>query len=389
MTGKPDNWKNRCYFWWSRLTAMTIKELIAFGRDALLMVAVIYLFTFDIYLAGGVNMELKNGVIVTYDADHSAASRELIYLFRSPHFKQNGEILNEHEGNLLLDNGKSLLVLSIPPLFEHDITLGNQTGVQVQVDTSNTVLGTLAASYSTQIISQYGLDSTLKRMGLNSENLNNVPMISDQHRVWYNPNQKNSWFMTISELITVITMLAMALPASAAVREKEKGTIEQLVVTPLSPIQIMLPKVLSMAFVILLGTALSIGLVIKGIFHVPIKGSVPLFLAMVAIYTFAMSGLSLFISTISRNMVQAAMLIIMLLLPIILLSGIWTPPEAMPFGLRQAMYFSPLYYFLELGYGILLKGAGLDILWDSLLGLILIGMLMFGIGVWRFRRQFN
>ncbi len=259
----------------------------------------------------------------------------------------------------------------------------------MQVDTSNTVLGTLAASYSGQIIGQYGFDAALQRMGLSDEGLAAVPMLVDRHRVWYNPNQKDSWFMSISELLTVITVLAMMLPAAAAVREKERGTIEQLLVSPLTPMQILLPKVVAMTLVILLGTALSVGLILHGVFHVPMKGSLTLFFAVTAMYTFAMSGLGLFVSTMSRNLAQAAMMIIMIMMPIILLSGAWTPPEAMPVGIRQAMYISPLYYYIEISYAILLKGAGIKILWDSLLGLGMLGSLVFGFGVWRFRRQFR
>jgi ABC-2 type transport system permease protein len=259
----------------------------------------------------------------------------------------------------------------------------------VQVDASNTVLGSLAASYSSQIIGQYGFDAALQRMGLTGESLETVPMLDDRHRVWYNPNQKDAWFMSISELLTVITILAMMLPAAAAVREKERGTIEQLLVSPLTPMQILLPKVISMTLVILLGTALSVGLILHGVFDVPMKGSLPLFFLVTALYTFAMSGLGLFVSTMSRNLAQAAMLVIMIMMPIILLSGAWTPPEAMPEVIRQAMYFSPLYYYIEMAYGILLKGAGLAVLWDSLLGLTMLGSVVFLFGVWRFKRQFG
>jgi len=371
------------------MAAMTGKELLQLGRDTLLVGAVLYLFIFDVMMAGGVKMDLNQGTVMVHDADHSLASRELIYRFRPPYFKLGGEILDQKEGIQLLDQGKSLVILDIPPRFQHDLLAGKPTSVQVLVDTSNTVLGTLAANYSAQIIGHYGFDSALQRLGLTEESLAGTPMLVDQHRVWYNPNQKDAWFMSISELLTVITVLAMMLPAAAAVREKERGTIEQLVVSPLTPVQIMLPKVVAMTLVILLGTAMSVGLILYGHFHIPIKGSLPLFFVVTALYAFAMSGLGLFISTLSRNLAQAAMLTIMIMMPITLLSGAWTPPEAMPPGIRQAMYLSPLYYYIEMAYGILLKGAGLKVLWDSLLGLILLGSLVFSFGVWRFRRQFG
>jgi len=381
--------EGKSYHWWVRMVAMTAKELLQLGRDTVLVCAVLYLFTLDIMMAGGVKMDLNQGAVVVHDSDHSMASRELIYRFQPPYFKLSGEILNEKEGGRLLDQGEALVVLDIPPKFQHDILQGKPTAVQVQVDASNTVLGTLAASYSAQIIGQYGFDAALQRMGLTGEGLETVPMLDDRHRVWYNPNQKDAWFMSISELLTVITILAMMLPAAAAVREKERGTIEQLLVSPLTPMQIMLSKVISMTLVILIGTAVSVGFVLYGFFEIPIKGSLPLFFLVTALYTFAMSGLGLFISTISRNLAQAAMLVIMIMMPIILLSGAWTPPEAMPDGIRQAMYLSPLYYYIEMAYGILLKGAGLAVLWDSLLGLTLLGSVMFMFGVGRFKRQFE
>ena len=382
--------KSRSFLiWWSRMVAMTGKELLQLARDTLLVVAVLYLFTVDILLAGGVKMDLNKATVMVHDMDHSTASRELIYRFQPPYFQLGGEILNQKEGLLLLDQGKALAVLDIPPRFQHDLIQGVPTEVQLQIDTSNMVLGTLAASYSAQIIGRYGYDAVLQRMGLSDGAAASVPMLIDQHRIWYNQNQNEAWFMSISELLTVITILSMLLPAAAAVREKERGTIEQLLVSPLTPTQIMLPKVVSMTLVILLGTALSVGLILQAVFHVPIKGSLSLFFAITALYSFAMSGLGLFVATLSRNLAQAAMLTIMIMMPILLLSGAWTPPEAMPPGIRQAMYLSPLYYYIEMSYGILLKGSGLKIIWDSLLGLSLLGSLVFGFGVSRFRRQFR
>ena len=383
-----DRLRSRLGLWLWRFWAMMLKELIQLGRDGLLVFAIAYLFLFDTYMAGNVGMNLKNAVVVVHDADHSAASRELIYRFQPPYFKQGGEVADGRSGQRLIDTGEALLVLDIPPHFEHDLLTGRPVAVQVQVDAANTVLGFLAASYSAQIIGQYRFDQALVRAGLSASALDNMPMIRSEHRVWYNPNQKDAWFMPLSELLVVITIMSIMLPAAAAVREKERGTIEQLMVTPLSALQILLPKVVAMTLVILLGTAASLLLVLHGAFDFPMKGSLTLFFAVTALYTFTTAGLGLYIATIARNLAQAALLAILVLMPMIFLSGAWTPPEAMPSGLREAMYLSPLYYFIEMGYGILLKGAGLDILWDSLLGLALLGMAIFGLGVWRFKRQF-
>ncbi len=376
--------------WWDRIIAMTLKELKQLIRDPVLLLIIVYFFTADVYMAGsGINLNLRNASVMVIDNDHSAASRELMYRFRSPYFDFKGEISNKKEAEDLLDKGKILAVLDIPENFQSHLLQGQHVAVQFQVDTSNTVLGTLATGYATQITADFGQDFVSKRLGLNVEHLAVLPVIQNRQRVLYNPNQVDGWFMSISELLTVITMLSMMLPAAAAVREKERGTIEQLAVSPLSSLQILLPKVISMALVILLGVAVSLFLIIIPVFALPVKGSIGLFFMVTALYVFTASGIGLFIATISRSLAQVTMLVILLMMPILLLSGAWTPPEAMPQAMRWAMTVSPLYYFNEMSYAILLKGAGIKIIWDSLLGLAVLGGVFFNFGVWRFRRQFG
>ena len=376
--------------WLRRLRVLTVKELLQLSRDLALMFVVVYAFTLDIYIAGsGVSLQLNQAAVVVVDSDHSQASRELIYRFRPPYFRLDGEVADAATGLKLLDQGEAMALLDVPPNFQKHLLQGQPTGVQMQIDTSNAVLGTLAASYAGQIVGKYGLDAALARTGQSAESLHSMPHIEDGHRVWYNPNQNDAWFFAIAELMTVITVFSIVLPAAATVREKERGTIEQLSVSPLTPIQILLPKVLSMMLVILLGTAVSVFLILDLAFDVPLKGSLPLFFTVTLLYVFSTAGLGLLAATLTANLAQVGMLAILIMAPVILLSGVWTPPEAMPPGLRQAMYLSPLYYYIEMAYGILLKGAGLDVLWDSLLGLTLLGSLIFAFGAWRFKRQFG
>jgi len=374
--------------WLERIAAMTIKELRQLSRDRVLLLIIAYFFSADVYMSGiGIKLNLSNASVMVIDHDHSAASRDLIYRFRPPYFNLLGELDTERRARHLLDQGELLVVLDIPEHFQRDLLRGKPVSVQLQVDTSNTVLGTLASTYAAQISAGVAQDFALARLGIVQSD--GLPLIEDRHRVLYNPNQVDSWFMSISELLTVITMLSMMLPAAAAVREKERGTIEQLAVSPLTPFQILFPKVIAMGLVILAGVAACLYFILIPLFDVPVKGSPGLFFAVTALYVFATSGIGLFIATISRNLGQVSMLVILILMPILLLSGAWTPPEAMPQALRWAMYISPLFYFIELGYDILLKGAGFDILWDSLLELALLGIIVFSFGVWRFRRQFG
>ncbi|MDD5269405.1 MAG: ABC transporter permease [Methylococcales bacterium] len=376
--------------WWERIIAMTLKELKQLFRDPVLLLIIAYFFTLDVYMAGsGINLSLRNASVMVIDHDHSAASRELIYRFRPPYFDFKGEITGKNEAEALLNKGRILAVLDIPENFQRHLLQGLPEAVQFQVDTSNTVLGTLATVYAAEITAGFGQDFAGKRTDMNTGQMAVLPLIQNRYRVLYNPNRIDSWFMSIMELLTVTTMLSMMLPAAAAVREKERGTIEQLAVSPLSSLQILFPKVISMGMVILFGVSVCLFFIIIPIFDLPVKGSISLFFAVTALFVFTTSGIGLFIATISHSLGQVTMLVILLLLPIILLSGAWTPPEAMPQALQWAMYISPLYYYNEMSYAILLKGAGIDVLWDSILSLTALGAVFFNFGVWRFRRQFG
>jgi ABC-2 type transport system permease protein len=376
--------------WWQRLRVMTLKELLQLGRDPMLLFLILYAFTADVYNAGsGVTLQLKDAAIVTQDNDRSFASRELTGRFLPPYFRNLGNITREDQGLRLLEQGKAMLVLDIPTRFSEQLMRGDSTGVQLQVDATNSVLGFLAFSYGAQIVGEYGLEAGLLRSGLPASAIAEAPVVVNDQRVWFNPNQNDAWFMSISELLNVITVFAILLPAAAMVREKERGTIEQLLVSPLTPFQIMFPKVLAMTGVILAATALSIATILIPVFHVPIRGSLPLFFAITTLYVFTIAGLGLFVATVTRNLAQASMLAILILAPLMFLSGVWTPPEALPTVVRYGMYISPLYYYIDASYGVLLKGAGMDLLWDSVLGILVLGSLTFGFGLWRFRRQFG
>ena len=246
----------RLIVWLRRLHVMIVKEWLQLARDLVLLCFIAYAFTVDVYLAGsGVSLQLNRAAFAVHDSDHSFASRELVYRFQPPHFRLVGEVAGAREGMKLLDDGKAIMVLDTPPNFEQSLLRGEATSVQLQVDATHSVLGFLASSYAAQIVGQYGLEAGLAREGLSATDIANVPRIDSRHRVWFNPNQNDGWFMSISELLTVITLFAILLPAAAMVREKERGTVEQLLVSPLTSFQIMFPKVVAMTAVILIGCA--------------------------------------------------------------------------------------------------------------------------------------
>jgi ABC-2 type transport system permease protein len=370
-----------------RLRVMTWKELLQLFRDTALTVFFLYSFTGDIYIAAsGVSMQLKNAAIATLDGDRSDASRELLSRFQPPYFRPIGELAAARDSITLLDDAGAMAVLDIPPRFQERLQRGEQVSVQLQVDTTNSVLGFLASSYGAQIVGKYGLEAATRREGLGGIA---GPVLQADTRIWYNPNQNDAWFMGISELLTVVTLFAILLPAAAMVREKERGTIEQLMVTPLSAFQILFPKVIAMTLVILGGSAIALFGILGPVFHVPMRGSLLTFFLITALYVFTTAGLGLLAATVARNLAQVGMLTVVILMPMLLLSGAWTPPEAMPDWMRILAYISPLHYFLDAAYGILLKGAGMDLLWDSVLAMATLGVCVFALGMGRFGRQFG
>ena len=378
--------------WFRPLVALTRKELTQLWRDRVLLAFVIYAFTVDIFLAGtGVTLQVSHAKTVISDADHGSAARELVGRLVEPSFSVQAGSASGNQALDALDRGDAMMAVDIPPNFTADLAAGRDTTVGLWVDTSNSVQGFLAASYMTRVVTQFGLESGIQqlRSQAGSLGITSLPTTDNRIRAWYNANQDDSWFMAISELLNIITAFAILLPAAAAVREKERGTVEQLLVSPLSPLQILLPKVIAMGGVILLAVVLSLNAVLWPIFDVPCRGSLPLFFAMCALYIFSTAGLGLFIATIARNLAQVGMLTILVLAPMLFLSGAWTPPEAMPFWLAKAMVISPLHHFMDIAFGILLKNQDARSLAEPITILAGIGALLFGQGLYRFRRQFG
>ena len=375
---------------WRRFVVMLVKELKQLGRDRVLLAFIVDAFSADIFLAAsGVSLSLNHAATLVQDMDHSTQSRELLSRFQSPYFRMDGAVGQDAAALAALDQGRAMLVLSVPPQFGKRLLNGQPTSIAMQVDTTNSVLGFLATSHAQQIVSQYGLESAMQRLGVGANAARDLPQVQNDIRVWYNPNQEDSWFMGVAEMLNIATVFAVLLPAAAMVREKERGTVEQLIVSPLSPLGILLPKVVSMTGVILCGVALSLFLVLIPVFAIPVKGSLLLFFALSGLYVFTTAGLGLFAATIARNLAQAGMLSILILAPMLFLSGAWTPPEAMLQWLRGLMYASPLHYYLDIAFGILLKGQGLADLQPAILGMAGIGVLVFAAGLLLFRRQFD
>ncbi|GAB1724379.1 MAG: ABC transport system, permease component [Nitrospira sp.] len=381
--------RQRTATWGQRLAALTWKEILQLSRDVPLLLFLVYSFSLSVLVSGaGITMQLTNAELLVHDADQSPSSRELIHRFQPPYFALTGAISDPRQGLRQLDQGRAMLLLEIPPRFHEALMSGARTAVQLLVDTTNAPQGLSAAAYSVRIASLFGAETGLASAGLSGVTAT-VPVVSSAHRVWFNPTQDERWFQSISHILRMITLFAVLLPAAALVREKERGTVEQLLVSPLSPFQIMFSKVLAMSGVILLATALALYGVLHLVFHVPMKGSAGLFFLLTALHVFTTAGFGLVAATLAKNQAQVAMMTLFVVGPMLLLSGITSPYESMPAWVQAIMTFSPLRYYIDITYGVMLKGAGLELLWRPVGAMLLLGGILFGSGMWRFRRQFQ
>jgi len=373
-----------------RLASLVRKEFLQFSRDWVILAILLYSFTVDIYLVTkGFNLEVRRTPVAICDLDRSQASRELIEKFRLPYFRPEAFVLEEAKVKDLLNRGKVTMALVIPPRFSQYLQEGRQAKVQLIVDGTHSNSALIAMGYAARIIEAYSRQIILENWGLTPKGLELLPRVDLRYRIWFNPNLESEYFMGITELLSVITMISILLPAAALVREKEYGTIEQLLVTPLRPHEIMLAKIIPMGVITFLATFLAIFTVLEPLFGIPMRGNLWLFFLATFVFVFTSSGLGLFLASISKSLSEVILLTLLIIAPILFLSGSWTPYEAMPFWMKRITYLSPLKYFLEIGFSVFLKGLGFQALWKEFVGLLVLGSLAFLLGVVKFRSSFE
>jgi len=344
------------------------KELVQFFRNWGLLIFVAYAFTLDVYIAAvGMDVSLKNASFYVQDLDNSPLSRELVSRFREPFFSFRGHVLREETIDRLLLEDKALGIIRIPPHFEERLREGKRVRVGVIVNGSEASASTLFSGYSTRIIS----DFLTEKLGFEEKPL------EVRRRFLFNETAASTHFMGVSELLTVLTLLLVILPASAVIREKEMGNVEMVLISPFPTYLFFLTKAVAMTLVVLLFTSVSLFVVIEGVLGVPFRGSYLTFALITAVYAFATTGLGMFIASFARNMLQVVQLTMMTLIPMLYLSGAWTPLESMPPFLRYLSFLMPLRFYIESAFGIIFRGLGFGELYPNFLVLLLIGSLMF------------
>jgi ABC-2 type transport system permease protein len=372
-----------------RIAVLLRKELVQLVRDRAIFLCICYIFTFNIVLhAAGTSFELQRQSLLVRDADHSALSRELVARLRAPYFRHEGTLAATSAVDPALDSGKAELVLDLPPGLARRVANAREPAdVQAIVDSSRVLTGYLASSYAARVTETLNEELAAERLARLGIDPNSLPHVENEVRSAYNFTGDDRWPTSIAMLFTMMTFACVLLPAAAVVREKEHGTSEQLLVSPLTPLEILTPKALSMVLVSTLGASVSVLGVLGPGLGVPCRGSLALFLLLTGVYAFTNAGLGLFLGTLARSSAQVGLMIIMIILPIIQLSGTWTSIESMPVLLRHVIQFSPLYHYVVVGNGILLKGIGLEVLWPNAAAMLAMGIALSGLALLQYRRQ--
>jgi ABC-2 type transport system permease protein len=320
--------------------------------------------------------------IAIVDEDASPMLARIAAAFYLPRFNLPANIsLTEMDAGM--DTGNYTFVLDIPPDFHRDVLAGHSPAIQLNVDATRMTQAFVGSEYIQQI-ALGEVNHFVQRYRSSTP-----PLVDLNLRARYIPNLEQSWFGALTEIINNVTMLAIILTGAALIREREHGTIEHLLVMPVTPTEIMLAKVWAMGLVVIAAAGIGLLGVVQGVLRVPIAGSVPLFLAGTALHLFAATALGIFMATLARSMPQFGMLAVLILLPLQMLSGTFSPRESMPEFVQLVMLAAPTTHFVALGQAILFRGAGLAVVWPQFLTLMVIGALLFALSLTRFRKTIS
>lgn len=362
------------------ITQLGFKELRSLLRDPIMLVLIVYAFSFSIYTAATAMPEtLNKAPIAVIDEDRSQLSQHIIDALYPPYFMPPAMIIPA-ELDARMDAGLDTFALHIPAGFQRDVLAGRAPVIQLSVDATR-MSQAFTGSGHIQVIVQEQVNEFVRRHRAVAS-----PPVELALRARFNPQLNKAWFGGVMQIINNITMLSIVLTGAALIREREHGTLEHLLVMPVTPFEIMSAKVLAMAAVVLVASAFALNVVVRGLMGVPIEGSLPLFFTGAALHLFATTSLGIFLATLARSMPQFGMLLLMVLLPLQMLSGGSTPRENMPELVQFVMLAAPNTHFVMLSQGILYRGAGLAVVWPQLVSLAVIGSALFILSLARFRK---
>ncbi|MDI1261353.1 ABC transporter permease [Aquabacterium sp.] len=365
--------------WLSNVLHLSLKELRCALRDRTMMGAILVSFTVAVYVvAMGAKSDVSNVSIGLVDSDRSGLSMRLRDALRPPMFNPPVE-MTPQAAQVAMDEGRMMFVITIPEHFEADVQGQRSPVVQVAVDATAMAQGGLGLAYISEIILTETMDF------LRVKNFDSMLPTRSLVHVLFNPNSTTSWFTSIMQVINNVTVLSVVLVGAAVIRERERGTIEHLLVMPVRPSEIAVAKIVANGLLILVAVGLSMVLVVQGVLRVPVSGSLTLFLVGTGLYLFSLTALGVLLATVASSMPQFGLLAVPVFVIMYLLSGSGTPSESMPPWLQNVMLLSPSTHYVRLAQGILYRAAGLDIVWPQMLAVAGIGAAFLLMALLRFR----
>lgn len=356
-----------------------VKELRSLARDKLMLVMIAFAFTGQIYLIStGLPQSLHKATIAIVDEDKSQLSSRIVNAFYLPYFLPP-VLIDQSATDHGMNIGLYTFVLDIAPNFQREVLAGRQPKIQLNIDATRISEAFIGDSYIQNIV-----NTEVSTFMQGHRTLIALPVDLAIH-TQFNPNLNTVWFGSVMELINSVTTLSIILTGAALIREREHGTIEHLLVMPLTPLEIMLAKVWSMGLVVIITATTSLFFVVHILLQAPIQGSLGLFVVGMTLHLFATTSIGIFLGTVARSMPQMGLLMLIILLPLQMLSGGLTPRESMPVLVQNIMLLAPTTHFVSLAQGIIYRGAGLSVVWPQFLALIAIGGVFFFIALSRFR----
>lgn len=374
------------------LLAMIVKEFRQLRQDKKMIPAMIVGPVIQLLILGfAANLDVQHIPFVLVDQDRTPASRDLVERFTgSGTFDLVGAEDTVAAVDPWLVENRAQIALVIAPGYGEDVAAGRPPRVQAIADGTDSNSSGLGLGYAAQIVNGVGVKLAAERRPAAGRSAGApIGKFELAPRVWYNPDLRSRWFYVPAVLAMVLMLVTMILPSMAVVKEKEIGTLEQLIVTPLRPWQIILGKLAPFVavgmFDLLLITAL-----VTGVFHVPLRGSFFLLVGLTFLFLMTTLGLGLLVSSVVRTQQQAmGFCVYVLMVPMIYLSGLIFPIENMPQGFQAASRVIPVRYYANILRGIFLKGSGIDVLWPDALALLIIGTTVLGLASLRFRKSLD
>jgi ABC-2 type transport system permease protein len=382
---------------WERIFVILRKELIQALREPRMRVLLFVPPIVQLLVFGfAVNLDVDHARIAWMDMDRTPESRSLRDRFTgSGRFDIVSAPESEEDVQRTLDRGEAQAVVRIPLGFARDTARGRATEVQILIDGTNSNTASLVASYAGEIVAEYSVDlmGRQQRVKVLTRSPGSpvsmaTPQVTARSRVWFNPDLHSRNYFVPGVIANIIMMVTLMLTALSIVREKEIGTMEQLMVTPVRPIELMLGKTLPFALVGLLDVVL-ITVAALLVFHIPLHGSFLLLLFCAVLFLMTSLGAGLFLSTISQTQQQAMMGSFFFSTPAFMLSGFAFPIRNMPVAVQYLTYLNPIRYFIEIVRGIFLKGAGVGVLWPQMAALTVYGITVLSLSAMRFQKKLD